>query len=245
MFGAAIDGAGGDRRVALALLLAAPAAGRPTAQVWFRYGLVALLFTNRRAGMWHWVNGQWTVQTMLPLHLCSVLVYGSAPMLVNQNFTAFSSLPTSWAWRAPRAAYGISRSTAFPTTDSFWQTYAILHGGIVLAAIFMVAVAVLPANVAFELGKSLRAKRMSTWRSWGSSISWVTTCSSSINHLIASLLDVLGPWPWYIPSLEALGMAICLLLMLPFVRAPRAGAQSAPSTQAFCKQISKRYIDRG
>jgi len=31
-----------------------------------------------------------------------------------------------------------------------------------------------------------------------------------------SLIDVLGPWPWYILSLEAIGLIICFLLYLPF-----------------------------
>jgi len=31
-----------------------------------------------------------------------------------------------------------------------------------------------------------------------------------------SLLDVLGPWPWYILSAEAVGLAVGLLLYLPF-----------------------------
>ena len=32
----------------------------------------------------------------------------------------------------------------------------------------------------------------------------------------ASLIDVLGPWPWYILSLEVIGAVMCLLLYLPF-----------------------------
>jgi hypothetical integral membrane protein (TIGR02206 family) len=32
----------------------------------------------------------------------------------------------------------------------------------------------------------------------------------------ASLIDVLGPWPWYILSLEAIGLVLCLLLYLPY-----------------------------
>jgi len=31
-----------------------------------------------------------------------------------------------------------------------------------------------------------------------------------------SLIDVLGPWPWYLLSLEALAIGIFLILYLPF-----------------------------
>jgi hypothetical integral membrane protein (TIGR02206 family) len=34
-----------------------------------------------------------------------------------------------------------------------------------------------------------------------------------------SLLDVLGPHPWYLLSMEAIGIGLCLLLYLPFALA--------------------------
>lgn len=50
-----------------------------SARTRFRYALATLLIVNETA--WHWWNfstGQWTLQTMLPLHLCSALVWVSA-----------------------------------------------------------------------------------------------------------------------------------------------------------------------
>lgn len=32
----------------------------------------------------------------------------------------------------------------------------------------------------------------------------------------ASLMDVLGPWPLYLISLEVIGLIMCLILYLPF-----------------------------
>jgi hypothetical integral membrane protein (TIGR02206 family) len=31
-----------------------------------------------------------------------------------------------------------------------------------------------------------------------------------------SLIDMLGPWPWYILSIEAIAIILCLLLYLPY-----------------------------
>lgn len=31
-----------------------------------------------------------------------------------------------------------------------------------------------------------------------------------------SLIDMLGPWPWYILSMEAIAVVLCLLLYLPY-----------------------------
>lgn len=50
-----------------------------------------------------------------------------------------------------------------------------------------------------------------------------------------SLIDVLGPWPWYILSLEAVGLAICFILYLPFAikdwQAKRAQQTEAQTTE--------------
>jgi hypothetical integral membrane protein (TIGR02206 family) len=206
--------------VGLALLLPL-LRGRPSAQIGFRYGLAVLLIVNEASWhVWHWVNGQWTVQTMLPLHLCSVLVFGSAIMLVTQHYGIFEFAYFMGIGGALQALLTPDLTIHGFPHYRFWQTY-ISHGGIVLAAIFMVTVV------------GYRPTWRSLWRVFvGMNIYMVIV--GIVNWLLgsnymfiahkpatASLLDVLGPWPWYIFSLEALGMAICLLLMLPFLRFSR------------------------
>ena len=52
----------------------------------FRYGLAVVLLLNEIAWhLWNWATGQWTLQTMLPLHLCSVLVWLSAYMVISKE----------------------------------------------------------------------------------------------------------------------------------------------------------------
>jgi hypothetical protein len=44
-----------------------------------------------------------------------------------------------------------------------------------------------------------------------------------------SLIDMLGPWPWYILSLEAIALALCLLLYLPYALRDRRSAGGGTS----------------
>jgi uncharacterized membrane protein YwaF len=43
-----------------------------------------------------------------------------------------------------------------------------------------------------------------------------------------SLLDLLGPWPWYVLAGDAVALAILWLLHLPFRRAPGLSAAKPP-----------------
>jgi hypothetical integral membrane protein (TIGR02206 family) len=183
---------------------------------WFRYGLGTLLLVNEIAWhLWNIAVGRWTVQTMLPLHLCSLLVFTSAYMLFTRNewiyeFSYFMGIgATIQAILTPDLGiYG------FPHFR-FFQTF-ISHGGMFLAAIYMTAV------------EGLRP----TWRSLVRVIITLNLYMipvTILNFLIGSnylytahkpetpsLLDVLGPWPWYILSVELVGLAVCLLLYLPW-----------------------------
>ena len=53
-----------------------------------------------------------------------------------------------------------------------------------------------------------------------------------------SLLDVLGPWPWYILSLEAVGFGLFLLLYLPFRRAGSTAVSLEDCQEETAAQVS-------
>ena len=46
---------------------------------------VVLLITETSWHLWNYFTGQWTIQTMLPFHLCSALVWLSIYMLLDQE----------------------------------------------------------------------------------------------------------------------------------------------------------------
>src|SRR5512138_1888042 len=55
-----------------------------------RWTLAAILVIDEFGWhIWNAATGQWSLQTSLPLHLCSVLVWLSAYMLVTRNYAIY------------------------------------------------------------------------------------------------------------------------------------------------------------
>lgn len=186
-----------------------------TLRVW-RYTMAAVLIVNELAWhIWNLAVGQWKIQTMLPLHVCSVFVFLSAYMLVKRNYPIYEFAYFLGIAGATQAVLTPDLGIyAFPHFRYF-QTF-ISHGLIVTAAIYMTLV------------EGFRP----TWKSLGRVMIWSNVYLlfvGVINWLIgsnymyvahkpetASLIDMLGPWPWYILALEAIGLVMFLLLYLPF-----------------------------
>lgn len=195
------------------------------ARLLFRYGLAALLLIDEAA--WHYWNastGKWSLQETLPLHLCSVLVFASAYMLIRRSCRVYEFaylLGVAGAAQAlltPDAGvYGFPHFRAFQVMVS--------HGAIVTAALYMTFVegfrpywsslkrVIIGGNVYMLLVGIVNAVL-------GSNYLFIARKPDT-----ASLLDVMGPWPWYILGLEALGLIFCLLLYLPFLLQDQRAAQ--------------------
>jgi hypothetical integral membrane protein (TIGR02206 family) len=114
-----------------------PSTSLRTGRSLLRWTLALVLLTNEAAWhVWRIANGTWTVQTMLPLQICSLMVWVSGIMLVTRSFKIYEF------------AYflGIGGGLqALATPDlgiygfphfRFFQTF-LSHGLIVTAPIFM------------------------------------------------------------------------------------------------------------
>ena len=186
------------------------------ARLAIRYGLAALLIVDEALWhLWNWTTGQWSIQNTLPLHLCSMLVFLSAIMLVSKNYTLYEFAyfmgiaGASQALLTPDAGiYGFPHFRAFQVMIS--------HGSIVTAAIYMTAV-----EGFRPYPRSL--PRVFFWMNVDMVIIGFINATIGSNYLFIahkpetpSLLDVLGPWPWYLLMIEILGLCLCLLLYAPF-----------------------------
>lgn len=182
----------------------------------YRITFAAVLVVNEV--LWHvWalLTDQYTIQRMLPLHLCSAMVWFSVTVLLmnaRRFFGVIYFLGIAGAVQAlitPDAGlYG------FPHFR-FIQTM-ISHSGVFLAGVYVVAVEgyrpTLRTAIYVLAGLNVYAAVVAVinWQ-LGSNYLFVSGKPDS-----ASLLDVLPEWPWYIPILELFAVMLLVGLWLPF-----------------------------
>lgn len=199
----------------------------PGGKTALRYSLaVVLVMVEVSWHVWNYAIGDWTIQTMLPLHLCSALVWLSAYMLVTKSYRIYEFsyfLGIAGAIQAlltPDAGmYGFPHFRAFQVMMS--------HGAIITAAITMTFV------------EGYRPTWASVKRVFINSNLYMIAVFI-LNQLIGSnylfiahkpettsLMDILPPWPWYILYIEVIAIALCLLLYLPYELHDRRAAMRA------------------
>lgn len=192
----------------------------------FRFGFVTLMVTNEL--LWHyWAlsTGAYTPQRMLPLHLCTAMVWITVGGLLTRDrrlYPAMYFLGVAGAIQAlitPDAGY-----FGFPHFR-FFQTM-ISHAGVFLAGLYVVAV------------EGYRPTQRAMWNTFlglnvYALIVWIINELLASNYMFVSakpdtlsLLDVLPDWPWYIAVLEGMALVSFLALWWPFRRreAPRSSA---------------------
>jgi len=181
-----------------------------------RYAMTAVLVVNEAS--WHWWNwqtGQWTIQTMLPLHLCGLMVWSSAVMLVTRSYILYEFLYFLGIGAASQALLTPDLGNYGFPHFRYFQTF-ISHGLLVTAPVYMTLVegyrpywaSLLHVAVGMNLYMLVI---MFVNARLGSNYLFVARKPDT-----PSLIDVLGPWPWYILSLESIGLVLSLLLYAPF-----------------------------
>jgi hypothetical integral membrane protein (TIGR02206 family) len=194
-----------------------------------RWILAVWLVANELAfHAWNIHYGLWNSQNHLPLHICSIMVFASAYMLVTRNYTIYEFAYFMGIGAAMQALLTPDAGIYGFPHFRFFQTLTA-HGLIVFSAVYMTAV-----EKFRPYPKSLL--RVAVGMNIYMLVVYIVNSLIGGNYLYimhkpetASLMDVLGPWPWYILSLEAIGVAICLILYLPFFLKDRAGVRLKPA----------------
>lgn len=182
-----------------------------------RWTLAIILWTAET--LWHIWNiavGKWNIQNLLPLNLCSALIWLSGFMLIFKNqriyeFAYFLGIGGAMQYllTPDLGIYG------FPHFRYF-QTFTA-HGLLVTSAIYMTVVEGFRPTWKSVL-------RVAFWANVYMVIIYFVNTAIGSDYLFingkpatASIMDLLPAWPYYIIYLELIGVATILLLYLPFI----------------------------
>lgn len=181
-----------------------------------RWSLLALIyFCEGSWHLWMWANGDWNIQVMLPLWLCSVTSWSMPLLLILRSQKYYE-----WAYLI--GSIGAAMALLTPDLMQYgfphfrFIEFFTLHGSLIIAIVYMTFV-----EGFRPFWNSLPRVILITDIYW-LFCAWVNSQIGS-NYLYThgklptpSLLDFLGPHPWYLFSMQVLGIVFCLLLYLPF-----------------------------
>lgn len=200
---------------ALATILAAVQLKLPPGVRWLRLGLasVMLLDASLFYGYLAW-QGQLVFPDRLPLELCDASLCLVLISLFTLNKTVFDL-----------AYYGaLAGASMALLTPNLWEPFPsfstvqffVDHGLIVTAALYLVwsrQARPRPGSVARAM---LALNLFAVFVGAFDFIFKTNYMYLRAKPQCASLLDFLGPWPWYILSAEAVAWLVFMLLYLPF-----------------------------
>lgn len=181
-----------------------------------RIGLFLILIISEISlQVWLWWSGHWAYQYSLPLHLSSISLILSAILLLTRNYRLFEVTYFAGVGSALQAM--ITPDISLYTFPHYrYIHFFVSHGGTVIANLFMVFVAGFKPT-----GRSLW--RAFLWLNGYTIIIFIVNFLIEGNYMYISekpvnpsLIDYLGPWPWYILSLELITLLTFSILYLPF-----------------------------
>lgn len=174
-----------------------------------------LILQELSLNIWRLYTGHWAMGTSLPLHLCGAAVVLSAIMLVTKSYQLYEIV---YFWGLGGAIQALLTPDIGPYAFPHYRFFHffVSHGSIVTASIFATFIYGFRPQ-----SRSIRKVFLIT------NIYMVFIAGFNYlfdgNYLFicrkpdtASLLDFMGPWPWYIISLEIVGLISFYVYYSPF-----------------------------
>lgn len=182
----------------------------------WRYSIASLLILQELSlNIWRLYNGTWTLQEALPLHLCGAAIIVSAIMLVTRKYSLYE---LSYFWGMSGAIQAMLTPDigiySFPHYRFF--QFFLSHGLIIIACLYMTFVSQY-RPVFKSIGRTFIVTNIYMVFIAGfnylTGSNYLFICSKPET---GSLLDIMGPWPWYIFSLELMAVVSFLIYYAPF-----------------------------
>jgi hypothetical integral membrane protein (TIGR02206 family) len=182
-----------------------------------RYALVAFCLLNQSLwDVWQFSNGIWNMAYSLPLHICTLSVPLSAIMLWTRSYRLFEVL-YFWGFAGATQAMLTPDIGPYNFPHFAFVIFFTSHTAIWLAVVFMLSAygyrpiwgsivrVVIITNIAMLVAGTVNYLT-------GGNYMYLARPPAS-----ASLIDLLGPWPYYIFWLQVLGIVSFVLVYLPWV----------------------------
>lgn len=176
---------------------------------------VILLTQEAMKIIWHLWVGNFSWAAHLPLHLCGIGMLLGPIMLLQKNYTLYE-LIYFWGFGGAIQAL-LTPDLVYDFPHFAFIQYFFGHGLIIVACVYMTFI------------EGFRP----TWKSlfkvfivtniymgiigllnWIVGSNYLFICQKPANPTI---FDFLGPWPWYILSMEGAGIILMLVFYSPFV----------------------------
>ncbi|GAA0451400.1 TIGR02206 family membrane protein [Alkalibacillus silvisoli] len=175
------------------------------------YSLITLLILGEITfHLWYLVHGEWRLAVNLPLQLSSISMYLCALMLLTKDYrlfevTFFVSMTGAFiAMVTPELFFGYPHMRFFQ--------FFISHMAIVIACLYMLWVEQFKPTFK-SVGRAFVALNVIAFVVWnvnnllGSNYMFLNGKPAS-----ATFLDYLGPYPWYILSLEVIALGLFVII---------------------------------
>jgi hypothetical integral membrane protein (TIGR02206 family) len=166
------------------------------------------------------VRGTWSLERNLPLQLTDVVTIVTALALWSPRPLLFE-LAYFWALTASlQAVLTPDLDSTFPSL--FFFTYFVTHCGAVVAAVFLAWGCVLVPRRGAVRRVFVATAAFAVVAGLGDLLTGGNYMYLREKPETTSLLDLMGPWPWYILSGAMLAIAMFALLDVPFRARRRA-----------------------
>lgn len=195
---------------------------------WAIFG--CLLGSEAWLNYWYITTGMWNISYTLPFQLCSISLYLCMWMLITKQSWTFEVVYFLGLGGALQALLTPELFYDFPHFR--FIHFFVAHIAIILSVFYMLWVE----------KKSITKKSM--WKAFGALqiiaiIVFLINKQTGGNYMFlarkpsnASIIDLLGPYPWYILSLELVVMVMFLILYAPLLIVKKKASQTTDLEKA-------------
>ena len=176
---------------------------------------IGVILISRAVGIhfyWDYL-GILTIESSLPLHLCSLSAILSGIVLFWRKQWAYECL---LFWGIPSAVHSLlTPEFTFGTHGFLFYEYYLSHGGIILSAIYLTWVFGMKPRQGSWLKIFLYSQILLPFIAF---INWIFNANYMFlcTKPIANNPFLIGEWPWYLLSIELAGLLHFFIIYLPF-----------------------------